>query len=77
MNKQKMLAVKDSVQNFLWWTGIVAKVLMFQVALALMVMGVLYILNFRVEIKPLVQTISPIVEVKWQNYEKYNYRVRN
>lgn len=42
----------------------VSKVLMFQAALVLMIMGVLYALNFRVEIKPVVTVISPIVEVK-------------
>lgn len=60
----KIEKVKDSVHNFIWWTGIVAKVVMFQVALALMVMGVLYALNFTVTISPMVKTISPIVEGK-------------
>lgn len=60
----KIEKVKDTVKNFIWWTGIVAKVVMFQVALALMVMGVLYALNFTVTISPMVKTISPIVEGK-------------
>lgn len=58
----KTQQVKDNVKNFLWWTGIVAKVVMFQVALALMIMGVLYVLNFTVTISPVVKVISPIVE---------------
>lgn len=58
----KTQLVKDNVKNFLWWTGIVAKVVMFQVALALMIMGVLYVLNFTVTISPVVKVISPIVE---------------
>lgn len=57
----KIEKAKDSVKNFVWWTSIVGKVVMFQVALALMIMGVLYALNFRVEIKPVITVISPIV----------------
>lgn len=57
----KLEKAKDSVKNFVWWTSIVGKVVMFQVALALMIMGVLYALNFRVEIKPVITVISPIV----------------
>jgi hypothetical protein len=58
----KVQQVKDSVHNFLWWTGIVAKVLMFQAAVVLMVLGIFYISNFKVTISPIVQTVSPIVE---------------
>lgn len=58
----KVQQLKDSVHNFIWWTHIVGKILMFQVALALMVMGVLYALNFTVTISPMVKVISPIVE---------------
>lgn len=60
----KVQKVKDSLKDFAWWLGIVAKVVMFQVALALMVMGVLYVLNFTVTISPVVKVISPIVEGK-------------
>lgn len=60
----KTQLVKDNVKNFLWWTGIVAKVVMFQVALALMICGVLYVLNFKVSIEPLVTVISPVAEVE-------------
>lgn len=57
----KLEKAKDSIKNFAWWTSIVGKVVMFQVALALMIMGVLYIGNFRLEIKPVTTVISPIV----------------
>lgn len=60
----KIEKAKDSIKEFAWWTGIVAKVVMFQVALALMIMGVLYVLNFTVTISPVVKVISPIVEGK-------------
>lgn len=59
----KIQQLKDSVHNFAWWVGIVAKVVMFQIALALMVMGVFYVLNFTVTISPMVKVISPIVEM--------------
>ena len=58
------LQVKDSIHNFVWWTGIVAKVIMFQVAVALMVLGICYLANFRLQLVPLVQTISPVAEGK-------------
>lgn len=60
----KLEKAKDSVKNFVWWTSIVGKVVMFQVALALMILGVFYCLNFKVQIVPLVQVVSPIVEGK-------------
>lgn len=58
----KLEKAKDSFKNFVWWTSIVGKVVMFQVALALMILGVFYCLNFKVQVVPLVQTISPVVE---------------
>ena len=58
----KIEKAKDSIKEVAWWTGIVLKVVMFQVALALMIMGVLYLLNFTVTISPVVKVISPIVE---------------
>lgn len=56
----KVQKVKDSVQNFLWWAGIVGKVLMFQVAVILIVLGIFYIANFKVTIEPIVKVVSPI-----------------
>ncbi|TVL99541.1 MAG: hypothetical protein CV087_17430 [Candidatus Brocadia sp. WS118] len=56
----KVQKIKDDIHNFLWWAGIVGKVVMFQVGVALMVMGVLYITNFKITIEPLVKVISPI-----------------
>lgn len=64
MNKQKMLAIKDKVQDTIWMTKIVAKVIFYQIVIVLVAMGILYATNFRVEVKPNVQVISPIVEVK-------------
>lgn len=58
----KIEKVKDSLHNFVWWTGIVAKVLMFQIALSLMICGVLYVLNFQVTIEPIVKVISPLAK---------------
>lgn len=56
---------KDKIQDTFWMTKIIVKVLFYEVVLALVVMGVLYVTNFRFEIKPVVQTISPVVmEVK-------------
>lgn len=58
---QKMLAVKDSIHDFIWNAKYVAKVLMFQAALILMILGVFYVMNFHVEVVKNVQVISPIV----------------
>jgi hypothetical protein len=61
MTKQ---ALKDKVQDTFWMTKIVAKVLFYEVVLALVVMGVLYMTNFRINIVPLVTTISPLSQEK-------------
>ena len=55
--------MKDALHDFIWNAKYVAKVVMFQIALGLMILGVFYVMNFKVQIVPLVQTISPIVEV--------------
>ena len=57
------LQLKDSIHDFIWNAKYVGKILMFQVALALMICGVLYVLNFKVSIEPLVTVISPVAEV--------------
>lgn len=54
--------LKDSIHDFIWNAKYVGKVIMFQAALALMILGVFYCLNFKVQVVPLVQTISPVVE---------------
>lgn len=59
---KKIEKVKDSFHNFIWWTGIVGKVVMFQVSVVLMVLGILYITNFRISIQPIIHTVSPIIE---------------
>lgn len=56
------LQIKDSIHDFIWNAKYVLKIVMFQVALALMICGVLYVLNFRVSIEPLTTVISPVVE---------------
>lgn len=53
--------IKDALHDFIWNAKYVGKVVMFQVALVLMILGVLYIGNFRLELKPVVTVISPIV----------------
>jgi len=62
MNKQKMLAIKDKVQDTLWMTKIVAKVVFYQVIIVLVAMGVLYATNFTVKVQPNVTIVSPIGE---------------
>lgn len=44
--------------------GKVLKVILYEILIALVVMGILYVTNFRVEITKNVQVISPIQEVK-------------
>jgi hypothetical protein len=56
------LQIQDSIHDFIWNAKYVLKVLMFQVALALMICGVLYVLNFKITVSPLVTTISPVPE---------------
>jgi len=55
---------KDKIQDTFWMTKIIVKVLFYEVVLALVVMGVCYATNFHISITPVVQTISPIQEVK-------------
>lgn len=38
----------------------VAKVIFYEIIIALVVMGILYATNFRIEIKPNVEVVSPI-----------------
>lgn len=57
------LQIKDSIHDFIWNAKYVLKVLMFQVALVLMICGVLYVLNFRVSVEPVVTVISPVAEM--------------
>lgn len=64
MNKQKMQEVKDKVADTIWHLKLIAKVIFYQIVILLVAMGILYATNFRVEIKPNVQVISPVVEVK-------------
>ncbi len=56
--------IKQKIEAFKKGTGktiaLVVKVLFYEVVLALVVMGVLYATNFRINIVPLVTTISPI-----------------
>lgn len=61
MTKQK---VTDAFLDFKYHFIYVSKVLMFQAALILMILGVFYICNFKVQVVPLVQVVSPIVEGK-------------
>lgn len=58
----KLEQTKDAFHNFIWNAKLVLKVVMYQIALALMILGVLYVTNFKVSIVKNVQVISPIVE---------------
>ena len=64
MNKAKMQEVKDKVQDTIWMTKIVAKVVFYQIVVVLVAFGVLYVSNYKVTITPNVQVVSPIVEAK-------------
>jgi hypothetical protein len=55
---------KDTLPDFMWEMKKVLTVLFYEVVLALVVMGVCYATNFHISITPVVQTISPIQEVK-------------
>lgn len=61
MTKQQ---VKDKVQDTIWMTKIVAKVIFYQIVVVLVAFGVLYCSNYKVTVTPNVQTISPIVTEK-------------
>jgi len=51
---------KDKIQDTFWMTKIVAKVLFYEVVLALVVMGVLYATNFKISLTPNITVLSPI-----------------
>ena len=54
--------IKDAWLDFIYHFVYISKVVLFQVALVLMILGVFYIGNFKVSITPNVTIISPIVE---------------
>lgn len=57
-----MKQAKENMKTFIFWASVTSKVVMFQVATALMVLGILYLMNFRISIQPIITTVSPIVE---------------
>ena len=64
MKKLIPLNVQDNIHEFVWNVWRVIKVILYEVLIALVVMGILYCLNFKVTIIKNVQVISPIQEVK-------------
>ena len=62
MTQQQKVDAKDAVHNLFWNAKYVGKVLVFQAALVLMILGVFYISNWSIKITPNVTIVSPIVE---------------
>lgn len=56
--------VKDNIQDFVWHSKLVLKVLVWQALVILVACGVLYITNFKFQITKVTHTISPIVETE-------------